>query len=77
MHGNLISSKNKKRKYYVCTARSPGIVGMEKCSLSLTNADIVEQLVWEKVVSWLRNPEELEKEIKSGLHDDYTREDRK
>lgn len=70
MHGNLISSKNKKRRYYVCTARSPGIVGMGKCTLSFTNADIVEQLVWEKVVSWLKNPDELEKEIKSGLPDD-------
>jgi site-specific DNA recombinase len=70
MHGNLISSKNKKRRYYVCTARSPGIVGIEKCSLSFTNADIIEQLVWEKVVSWLKNPDELEKEIKSGLPDD-------
>jgi site-specific DNA recombinase len=70
MHGNLISSKNKKRRYYVCTARSPGIVGIEKCSLSFTNADTIELLVWEKVVSWLKNPDELEKEIKSGLPDD-------
>jgi site-specific DNA recombinase len=77
MHGNLISSKNKKRRYYVCTARSPGIVGMEKCSLSFTNADIVEQLVWEKVVSWLRNPEELEKEIKSGLPDDIAQKEKR
>jgi site-specific DNA recombinase len=70
MHGNLISSRNKKRRYYVCTARSPGIVRMDKCNLSFTNADIIEQLVWEKVVSWLKNADELEKEIKSGLPDD-------
>ncbi len=70
MHGNLISSKNKKRRYYVCTARSPGIVGMEKCELSFTSADTLELLVWEKVVSWLKNPDELEKEIKSGIPDD-------
>jgi site-specific DNA recombinase len=70
MHGNLISSKNKKRRYYVCTARSPGIIGKEKCELSFTSADTLELLVWEKIVSWLRNPDELEKEIKSGMPDD-------
>jgi site-specific DNA recombinase len=70
MHGNLVTSKNKKFRYYVCTARSPGIIGMEKCALSSINADTLEHLVWEKVASWLRNPEELEKEIKSGLPDD-------
>lgn len=70
MHGNLISSKNKKRRYYVCTARFPGIVGMDKCALSFTSADTIEILVWEKGVSWLKNPDELEKEIKSGLPDD-------
>jgi site-specific DNA recombinase len=70
IHGNLVTSKNKKFRYYVCTARSPGIVGMDKCALSSTNADTLEHIVWEKVVSWLRNPEELEKEIKSGSPDD-------
>jgi len=45
--------------------------------LSFTNADIVEQLVWEKVVSWLRNPEELEKEIKSGLPDDIAQKEKR
>jgi len=70
MHGDMVSSKNKKRRYYVCTAKSPGIVGMKRCALSFTNADIIEQLVWEKVVSWLKNPDEMEKEIKNGLPDD-------
>lgn len=70
MHGNLVTSKNKKFRYYVCTARSPGIIGMEKCNLSFTSAATLENLVWQKVISWLRNPEELEKEIKSGLPDD-------
>lgn len=70
MHGNLISSKNKKWRYYVCTARSPGITGMDKCGLSFVNADTLERLVWNKVVSWLNNPDELEKEIKNGLPDD-------
>ncbi|HYE11834.1 MAG TPA: hypothetical protein VEF53_16835 [Patescibacteria group bacterium] len=45
--------------------------------MSFTNADIVEQLVWEKVVSWLRNPEELEKEIKSGLPDDIAQKEKR
>jgi site-specific DNA recombinase len=69
MHGNMVSSKGKQRRYYVCTAKSPGIVGMDRCSLSFINADMLEQLVWDKVVSWLKNPEELEKEIKSGIPD--------
>jgi site-specific DNA recombinase len=70
MHGNLVTSKSKKFRYYVCTARSPGIIGTEKCALSSTNADTLEHLVWDKVVAWLKNPDELEKEIKSGLPDD-------
>lgn len=69
MHGNMVSSKGKQRRYYVCTAKSPGIVGIDRCSLSFINADILEQLVWDKVVSWLKNPDELEKEIKSGIPD--------
>lgn len=70
MHGNMVSSKGKKRRYYVCTAKSPGIVGMDRCALSFTNADMLEKLVWDKVVLWLKNPDELEKEIKNGLPDD-------
>ena len=77
MHGNLISSRNKKRRYYVCTARSPGIVGMDKCELSFTSADSLELIVWEKVVSWLRNPDELEKEIKSSLPDDLEEKEKR
>ncbi|MGB7604873.1 MAG: recombinase family protein [Lutisporaceae bacterium] len=70
MHGNMVSSKGKQRRYYVCTAKTPGIMGMDRCTLSFTNADMLEKLVWDKVVSWLKNPDELEKEIKSGLPDD-------
>lgn len=77
IHGNLISSKNKKRRYYVCTARSPGIIGMDKCNLSFVNADELEKLVWDKVVSWLNNPDELEKEIKSGLPDGLGEEEKR
>ena len=31
MHGDLISSRGKKRAYYVCTAKSPGRKGIPRC----------------------------------------------
>lgn len=67
LHGNLVSSRNNKYRYYVCTARSPGIIGMDKCSLPSINADMLEELVWRKVVLWLNSPEELEKELRDGF----------
>ncbi len=67
IHGNLVSSRGKQRRYYVCTAQSPGIAGKEKCKLGFINAEQLEEAVWNKVQSWLKNPDELEHEIKNGI----------
>ncbi len=70
VHGNLITNRNKKHRYYVCTGRSPGVDGKEKCSLGFINADQLEEIIWNKIAAWLNKPEELEKEIQDGLPDD-------
>lgn len=77
IHGNLITSKDKQRRYYVCTARSPGIIGKDKCELGFLNADTIEELVWNKVQTWIKNPDELEEEIKNGMPNNIEENEKK
>lgn len=64
LHGSLATGrKGAKHRYYVCTARSPGITGKEKCKLPFLRAEALEDPVWNQVSVWLNNPEELKKEL--------------
>jgi site-specific DNA recombinase len=68
MHGNCVSNKVKKKyRYYVCTRKSPGIVGESKCMQSAVNADELEEILWNRIVTWLKDPEELKNELKSSI----------
>jgi len=64
MHGNLVTSRGKKRAYYVCTAKSPGIRGQERCRSQYLNAPELEEIVWERVSGWLTSPERLRAELR-------------
>jgi site-specific DNA recombinase len=61
LHGNRVKKKNSDEyyKYYVCTAKSPGILNQPKCKLPNINSTNLENMVWEKVKSWVMNPELL------------------
>jgi len=62
LHGNRVKKKNGEgyHKYYVCTAKSPGIKGQLKCELPAINADKLEESVWNKIKGWILNPQTLE-----------------
>ena len=62
LHGNRVKKKNgiDYHKYYVCTAKSPGIKGQSKCKLSAVNAEKLDQIIWDKVKEWILNPQTLE-----------------
>ncbi|OPX85577.1 recombinase family protein [Pelotomaculum sp. PtaB.Bin117] len=70
MHGNRISRRSRVKdsikyyRYYVCTAKSPGITGVERCRSSSVPADRLEKIVWDKVSGWLTNPQVLAMELK-------------
>jgi site-specific DNA recombinase len=77
IHGNLIKQQSgKKYRYYVCTARSPGIPGREKCELGFLRAEEIENTVWEHILRWINNPEELQKELENGRPDDMEARER-
>lgn len=62
LHGNITTNHmGKKYRYYVCSARSPGLLGKEKCCLKYIRADDLEESVWNKVVKWLNNPPEFKR----------------
>jgi len=65
LHGNRVKKKNGNGhyKYYVCTAKSPGINGKEKCKMPNINADYLEDIVWEKIKGWVKNPDTFKKLI--------------
>ncbi|HBV98091.1 MAG TPA: preprotein translocase subunit TatB [Desulfotomaculum sp.] len=76
MHGNRIRKKGKVKdhleyyRYYVCTAKSPGITGVDRCASSNVPAERVENIVWDKVAGWLADPKVLAEELKDqGLGD--------
>lgn len=66
MHGNRIKKKNGSGyyRYYVCTAKSPGIRGVERCRSSNVPAERLEKIVWGKVAGWLADPQVLARELK-------------
>lgn len=77
IHGNLIIQQNgRKYRYYVCTARSPGIYGREKCRLGFIRAEELEDTVWERILKWILNPDELQKELENGRPDDIEKRKR-
>jgi site-specific DNA recombinase len=51
------------RRYYVCTARSPGRPGFPKCRLPYLPAAVLEDLVWNRVLAWIRDPGAFEREF--------------
>lgn len=63
VHGYLSTSRGSSRRYYVCTARSPGRPGLPKCRLPYLPADVLESLVWDRVAAWVRDPEAFEREF--------------
>lgn len=67
MHGNRVKknlpSGVKYYKYYVCTAKSPGIPGVDRCKSKNVLADQLENIVWDKVSGWLADPHVLANEI--------------
>lgn len=68
LHGNLVSNGKRNRRtyrYYVCTAKSPGIPGVDKCNSRNVPADKLEETIWNKVKQWLLNPELLAEDLKS------------
>jgi len=78
MHGNRIKKKLRDRleyyKYYVCTAKSPGIPGQERCRSSNVPAGQLEKIVWNKVAGWLADPRVLAKELmEQGIGDNLRR----
>lgn len=65
IHGNLITCQDgKKKPYYTCTARSPGIVGQPKCALPFISRDEVDDQVWDTIKSWLSDPQYLAKSMR-------------
>lgn len=62
LHGNRVKKKNGEgyHKYYVCTSKSPGILGQPKCELSYVNAEKLDQKIWNIVKEWILNPQTLE-----------------
>ena len=65
LHGNRVKKKNGEgyHKYYVCTAKSPGITGKEKCKLPNINALYLENIIWDEIKEWIKNPETFKKLI--------------
>lgn len=72
VHGNLITQPRKKQKYryYCCTARSPGIEGMERCTQPFTPADELEEKVWQTVREWVLNPDALAEVLQTAARDE-------
>lgn len=67
LHGNLTTNRTgKKYRYYVCTARSPGLLGKKKCLLKYIRAEDLEDPIWSQVIKWLDNPQELRGQWESG-----------
>ena len=62
LHGNRVKKKNgiDYHKYYVCTAKSPGIKNQPKCKIPAVNAEKLDQIIWNKVKEWILNPQTLE-----------------
>lgn len=60
LHGNLICGK---KRYYVCTARSPGKKGVPKCTLRFIPAEQLEAVVWDKVAYWLSDVSSLVRDL--------------
>ena len=79
LHGNRVKKKNgiDYHKYYVCTAKSPGIKGQPKCTLSAVNAKILEELVWNEVKGWVLNPETLENIITNDKNNELLFKEKK
>jgi len=79
LHGNRVKKKNgiDYHKYYVCTAKSPGIKGQPKCTLSAVNAEILEELVWNEVKGWVLNPETLENIITNDKNNELLFKEKK
>ncbi|OGO78975.1 MAG: hypothetical protein A2Y23_14610 [Clostridiales bacterium GWB2_37_7] len=66
VHGNLVTNRNnKKYRYYVCSNRVANHSMPIHCELGSVNADIVEEIVWDKIVSWLKDPDLIEQEFYS------------
>lgn len=65
LHGNRVKKKNSNEyyKYYVCTCKSPGIFGKEKCDLSNVNAELLDDNVWKLVKGWIINPKSIKEYI--------------
>lgn len=59
VHGFSNASGGKRYAWYVCTARSPGLVGKPKCMLRHLRAVPLEEIVWSQVRAWLQNPAAL------------------
>ncbi|MDI6705334.1 MAG: recombinase family protein, partial [Bacillota bacterium] len=77
IHGNLITQHSgRKYRYYVCTARSPGITGREKCELGFIRAEEIEDAVWDHILRWINNPEELQKELENSRPEDIKARER-
>jgi len=70
MHGNRIRKKSRSQerqeyyRYYVCTAKSPGIRGVERCRSANVPAERLEKIVWGKVAGWLADPQVLAQELR-------------
>ena len=65
LHGNRVKKKNGEgyHKYYVCTAKSPGINGKEKCKLPNINGEYLENYICGKIKEWMENPDTFKKLI--------------
>lgn len=61
IHGHLATHpKTKvKRRYYCCTARSPGTPHLPRCDLRFVRADEIEETIWSQVREWILHPDSL------------------
>lgn len=65
LHGNRVKKKNGNGhyKYYVCTSKSPGVFGKDRCSLPHINGEILENAIWDVVKNWVINPSSIKEFI--------------
>jgi len=68
LHGNRVKKRNGNDhyKYYVCTCKSPGVFGKEKCDLPNINGDILDSTIWSLVKNWIINPKSIKEHISNN-----------
>lgn len=63
VHGSTGVTNGKRYSWYICTARSPGLVSKPKCMLPHLRAEPLEDAVWTKVLGWALSPETLTNDL--------------